>query len=168
MPVQRPLIAACVILSLVVLAGCPTVQVEGESRVGTKAADFTLPDIDGRPVSLSKYQGKVVVLDFWASWCAPCVAELPVFQSLQEKYSDKGFAILGVNVSDENPDVAAFLRSKSIRYTNLLGDQRIQDLYGPISGFPTTFIIDREGTIREQFIGGRPREVIEGVISSLL
>jgi thiol-disulfide isomerase/thioredoxin len=168
MKARRLLPAMVIGALLLVLGGCGTVQFEDESRVGSKAPEFTLPDLDGRPVSLSKYQGKVVILDFWASWCAPCVAELPVFQDLQEKYGDKGFAMLGVNVSDENPDVASFLRSKSIRYTNLVGDQRIQDLYGPISGFPTTFIIDRDGTIRQHFVGGRPREVIEGAITSLL
>ena len=100
MKVQRLLIAAAAAVCLLVLSGCPIVQVADETRIGTKAPEFTLPDLDGRPVSLSKYQGKVVILDFWASWCAPCVAELPVFQALQEKYGDKGFAMVGVNVSD--------------------------------------------------------------------
>ncbi len=153
---------------LLALAACTTISVDGDSKVGQKAPDFTLPDLDGRPVSLSKYQGKVVVLDFWASWCAPCVAELPVFQSLHERYRDKGFEMVGINVSDENPDVAGFLKGKQIRYTNLIGDEKIQELYGPITGFPTTFIIDRQGTIREQFIGGRPRSEIEGAVEALL
>ena len=153
---------------LLLIAGCTTVQVDDGSMVGQKAPEFTLPDLEGRPVSLSKYQGKVVVLDFWASWCAPCVQELPAFQSLQERYGDKGLEMVGVNVSDENPDVAGFLRGRKIRYTNLVGDEKMQELYGPIVGFPTTFVIDRQGMIRHEFIGGRPPEEIEGAVQELL
>ena len=110
----------------------------------------------------------MIVLDFWASWCAPCIHELPVFQSLQDLYREKGLEMVGINISDDNPDVAGFLRKNEIRYTNLLGDDKVGDLYGPITGFPTTFIIDREGTIREHFTGGRPREALEDVIKQLL
>lgn len=153
---------------VLILGACTNVQMDQDSRVGQKAPDFTLPDVDGRPISLSKYQGKVVVLDFWASWCAPCISELPVFQTLHNEYRDKGFEMVGINLSDDNPDVGGFLRKNNIKYTNLLGDDRIQELYGPITGFPTTFVIDREGTIREHFIGGRPRDEIEGAIRQLL
>jgi peroxiredoxin len=97
-------------------------------------------------VSLSHYQGKVIVLDFWASWCAPCVAELPVFQDLHERYNGKGFEVVGVNLSDQNPDIGGFLKEKNIHYTNLVGNDSIEKLYGPITGYPTTFIIDRGGT----------------------
>lgn len=151
-----------------IAAACTTIQIDEDSRVGQKAPDFTLPDVDGRPVSFSKYQGKVVVLDFWASWCAPCVMELPVFQNLHNQYRDKGFEILGINVSDDNPNVADFLKKNNIKYTNLVGDERIQELYGPITGFPTTFIIDREGTIRGHYVGAHPRDEIEGAILHLL
>lgn len=153
---------------LLILAACTTVQVADDSRVGQKAPEFTLPDVDGRPVSLSKYQGKVVVLDFWATWCAPCVMELPVFQNLHTQYRDKGFEVVGINLSDDNPNVGDFLRKNNIQYTNLVGDEKIQELYGPITGFPTTFIIDRGGTIREHLVGAHPREEIEGAIQRLL
>lgn len=151
-----------------IAAACTTIKTADDEKIGVQAPDFTLPDIDGRPVSLSKYQGKVVVLDFWASWCAPCVHELPVFQQLHDQYRDKGFEMVGIVLSDDNPDVAGFLRKNEIRYTNLLGDEKIQDLYGPITGFPTTFIIDRSGKIREHFTGGQRRETIEGAIKQLL
>ena len=160
--------AILLLAAALAVAACGTVQLEEDSRVGQKAPDFTLPDIDGRSVSLSRYEGKVVILDFWASWCAPCIRELPVYQDLQDKYRERGFEMIGVNVADENPDIAGFLRKKEIRFTNLIGNDEIQELYGPINGFPTTFIIDREGVIRDQFIGGRPRETLEGAIQSLL
>jgi len=166
MPLLRR--AFLVLAATLVAAACGTVQLDADSRIGQKAPDFTLPDIDGRSISLSRYQGKVVVLDFWASWCAPCIRELPVYQDLHDKYRDRGFEMIGVNVADENPDIAGFLRKKEIRFTNLIGDDEIQELYGPINGFPTTFIIDRQGVIRDQFIGGRPRETLEDAIQSLL
>ena len=155
-------------VTILAAASCTNVQTEEDVLVGQKAPDFTLPDIEGRPVSLSHYQGKVVVLDFWASWCAPCIHELPVFQKLHNKYRNKGFEVVGINLADDNPNVAGFLREKKISYTNLIGNDKVQVLYGPITGFPTTLIIDRQGTIREHFVGGRPREVIEGAIRNLL
>ena len=155
-------------LVLIASACGPTIQTEEDSRIGQKAPEFTLPDFEGRPVSLAKYQGKVIVLDFWASWCAPCVAELPVFQDLHERYNGKGFEVVGVNLSDQNPDIGAFLKEKNIHYTNLLGNDSIEKLYGPITGYPTTFIIDRDGTIREHFVGGQPASVIENAVKQLL
>src|SRR5262249_23160592 len=145
---------------LIAAVSCTPVQTVDDEKIGKKAPDFTLPDVEGRPVSFSNYQGKVVVLDFWATWCAPCVHELPVFQELHEAYRDKGFEIVGINVEDDNPDVAGFLKKNQIHYTNLLGNDKIQELYGPLTGFPTTFIIDRSGTIREHYTGGQRREVI--------
>jgi len=164
----RSAIFGAAALTMFLAATCTRVQTEEDVLVGQKAPEFTLPDTEGRPVSLSHFQGKVVVLDFWASWCAPCIQELPVFQELHNQYRDKGFEVLGINLSDENPNVAGFLRDKKISYTNLIGNDRVQDLYGPITGFPTTLIIDRQGTIREHFVGGRPREVIEDAIRQLL
>ena len=155
-------------LALIASACGPTIRTEDDARIGQKAPEFTLPDFEGRPISLSHYQGKVIVLDFWASWCAPCVAELSVFQDLHERYQGKGFEVVGVNLSDENPDVSGFLKEKHIRYTNLVGNDKIEALYGPITGYPTTFIIDREGTIREHFTGGQPASVIENAVRQLL
>lgn len=91
-----------------------------------------------------------------------------MFQDLHERYNSKGFEVLGVNLSDQNPDVGGFLKEKNIRYTNLVGNDKIEELYGPITGYPTTFIIDREGMIREHFVGGQPPSVIENAVRQLL
>ena len=163
--VRRFLVLAA---TLALIAFCAPIQIEEDSRIGQKAPEFTLPDFEGRPVSLSHYQGKVILLDFWASWCAPCVAELPVFQDLQERYNGDGFAVVGVNLSDQHPDIGGFLKEKNIRYTNLIGNETIERLYGPITGYPTTFIIDRDGTIREHYVGGQPASVIENAVKQLL
>src|SRR5206468_1390324 len=134
-----------------------TIEPPLDTRIGQKAPDFTLPDLDGKPVSLSTYQGKVVVLDFWATWCPPCREELPHFQTLHTQYRDKGFEILGIAMDENAADVVpGFLKDRNIKYTNLLADGKIEELYGPIAGLPTTFIIDRHGTIRKQITGGSP------------
>ena len=162
------LLSVLAFLSLIVAAAC-TIEAPADEMIGKKAPDFTLPDLNGKPVTLSKFQGKVVVLDFWATWCAPCREELPYFQSLHDQYRDKGFEILGVSMDDNAADVVpAFLKDKNIRYTNLLFDAKVEELYGPINGLPTTFIIDRQGTIRQRFTGAPPESVIENAVRALL
>src|SRR5262245_59711224 len=101
MKAPRWLLSVATIVVLLTAAKCTTtVQVPNESKIGQKAPDFTLPDLDGKPVSLSHYQGKVVVLDFWATWCAPCREELPIFQDLHEQYGSKGFEIVGISMDE--------------------------------------------------------------------
>ena len=155
-------------LSLLLAAAC-TIEPPSDLRIGKQAPDFTLPDMDGKPVSLSAYQGKVVMLDFWATWCAPCRAELHFFLGLHDQYRDKGFEIVGISMDENAADVVpGFLRDQKINYTNLLGDAKVDELYGPISGLPTTFIIDRKGTIRRRFTGAPPGDVIESAVRELL
>lgn len=172
MTVARAMKAAILTLSMIAALGCPgSIQVPDDSRVGQKAPDFTLPDIEGRPVSLSSYQGKVVLIDFWATWCPPCREELPLFQELHNEYRDKGFEIVGISMDENAADVVpGFLERRNIKFTNLLADARIEELYGPIVGLPTTFLIDREGTIRRHITGAgaSTREDIESAIRELL
>jgi peroxiredoxin len=148
-----------------------TIDPPSDTRVGSKAPDFTLPDLEGKPFSLSSYGGKVVLLDFWATWCPPCREEMPMFQELHNLYRERGFEVVGISLDENAADIVpGFLRDRNIRYTNLLSDARVEDLYGPIVGLPTHFIIDREGTIRRQFTGGgiATRGEIESTIRELL
>ena len=104
--------------------------------------NFTMKDLDGKPVSLSSYKGKVILLNFWATWCGPCKAEIPGFVELQEKYKND-LIVVGYSVDDEAPKAKAFATEYKINYPILLGEGRedVQDAYGPIWGIPASFII---------------------------
>jgi thiol-disulfide isomerase/thioredoxin len=134
-----------------------------------KAPDFTLPDLEGRAVRLADHSGKVILIDFWTTWCAPCRKELPMFQALQNQFRDKGFEVIGISL-DENPEkvVPDFIKEVGVSYTNLLGNTEIEELYGPIEGIPTFVLVDREGTIRRKATGTYPREAFEEWILELL
>ncbi len=131
------------------------------------APDFTLPSLDGRTVSLSQFRGKVVILDFWASWCPPCKREIPDFIGLQSSYGSRGLQIVGVALDDPAP-VREFASTQGINYPVLFGTDETASLYGGISGIPTTFIIDARGTIVGRYEGYQPREVFEQEIHKLM
>ena len=158
------LIGAASILYIVMSSSAPNTP---GSSSGSAAPQFTLSDISGRPLSLSNYRGKVVILDFWAPWCPPCRAEIPDFISLQSQYSAQGLQIIGVGL-DQPSNVAAFALQNKINYPVAVGDDAIANLYGGISGIPTTFIIDRQGNIRQKFEGYTSRATFDAEIKKLL
>ena len=131
------------------------------------APPFTLTAIDGKAVSLADFRGKVVILDFWATWCPPCRREIPDFISLQTQYASQGLQIVAVAL-DEPDKVQMFAQANRMNYPVLLGGDEISTQYGGISGIPTTFIIDRTGKIVERFEGFRPRAVFEETIKKVL
>ena len=151
-------------------SGSP-LQVSGDSKDKTfeQAPDFTLLDIDGSERTLSDFSGKVVILDFWATWCPPCRAEIPHFIELYDTHKDKGLEVIGVSL-DRNAErvIGAFAEENRINYTLLVGDNDVTDLYGGIMSIPTTFVIDRDGRITERFVGYRDKEVFEEAIKELL
>ena len=116
---------------------------------------FTLNDINGKPVDLSAYKGKVILLDFWATWCGPCKIEIPGFVELQSKYRDKGLVVIGVSVDDTLEQLQPFAAAFKMNYPVLLGNGRddIQQAYGPIWGLPTTYIIGRDGRALQEAHG---------------
>ncbi|MEW6102946.1 MAG: TlpA disulfide reductase family protein [bacterium] len=130
--------------------------------------DFTLPTIDGETLTLSELSGKVIILDFWATWCPPCRMEIPDFIQLYSQYKDKGLLIIGLSL-DESPDnVRQFKEKMGINYPIVMGNQKVTEDFGGIRGIPTTFIIDREGNIETKIVGYRSKEVFEKEIDSLL
>ncbi|HYA17680.1 MAG TPA: TlpA disulfide reductase family protein [Bryobacteraceae bacterium] len=134
-----------------------------------KAPEFALKDANGKVVHLSDYKGKVVLLDFWATWCGPCNVEIPWFTQFEKKYRDRGFEVLGVSM-DENgwKDIAPFAKRQKINYQIVLGDDRTGDLYGGIQALPTSFIIDREGRIAAVEIGLNEKRDFQDAIENLL
>jgi cytochrome c biogenesis protein CcmG/thiol:disulfide interchange protein DsbE len=143
----------------------PSVKAEKDRK---PAPAFTLRDADGRSVSLADYRGKVVLLDFWATWCDPCRIEVPWFIDLERKDKDRGFAVLAVSMDDGWDDVRSFVKSLGVNYRVLLGDDATADRYGGVEALPTTFLIDRTGRIAAIHIGLTDRRDIEDGVEELL
>jgi thiol-disulfide isomerase/thioredoxin len=137
-----------------------------------KAANlnFTMKDLDGKDVSLSSFKGKVILLNFWATWCGPCKAEIPGFVDLQKQYGKDGLVVVGYSVDDEAPKARAFAEEYKMNYPILLGLGRedVQDAYGPLWGIPGSFIISREGKVCQRHMGIAPKSVFEKEIKALL
>jgi thiol-disulfide isomerase/thioredoxin len=133
------------------------------------APDFSLPQPSGGPpLKLSDYRGRVVVLDFWATWCEPCRAEIPHFVDLQNKYADQGFQILGVAMDDSPDPVPAFVKQFKMNYPVVMGNAKIGEQYGGVLGLPIAFLIDRQGQIRKKHIGATEASVFEQEVTHLL
>ena len=136
----------------------------------TKAApDFELKDVTGKTVHLSDSAGTVRLVDFWATWCAPCREEIPMFKDLHARYGPRGLTLIGIAMDDEGTEVVVpFVRENAMPYINLLGNEAVASAYGPLSGLPTKFLIDKNGNIVEKFFGPVPRAVLEKKIETLL
>jgi len=133
------------------------------------APDFTLKDADGKQVRLADYRGKVVLLDFWATWCGPCRIEIPWFTEMERKNKDKGFAVLGVSMDDEGWKVVKpFVGEMKINYRVLLGTDQAAHDYGGLDALPTTFLIDRDGKIASVHVGLTSRKDFEDGVEQLL
>lgn len=121
------------------------------------APDFSLKDATGKTVKLSDYRGKVVLLNFWATWCGPCKIEIPWFIEFQQQYKDRDFAVLGVSLDDDGwTSVKPYVEQKKINYRVMIGTEELSTLYGGVESLPTTFMIDR---------GGRIATMHEGLVS---
>jgi peroxiredoxin len=134
-----------------------------------RAPEFALKDSTGKTVHLSDYKGKVVLLDFWATWCGPCGIEIPWFTEFQRRYKDRGFEVLGVSMDDEGwKAISPFVAQKKINYRVVLGDDKTSDQYGGVEALPTTFVIDRDGRIASTHVGLTSRKDFEDAIEKLL
>jgi peroxiredoxin len=134
------------------------------------APAWTLKDVNGNPISSDQFKGKIVVLDFWATWCPPCRAEIPGYTELQRKYGKDGLAIVGVSVDEASTinTVKEFIQKNGMNYPVVMADEKILAAYGNVEFFPTTFLIDRTGQIRDRKIGMEPTEDYEQKIAALL
>jgi cytochrome c biogenesis protein CcmG/thiol:disulfide interchange protein DsbE len=134
-----------------------------------KAADFKLKTLDGKEVKLSDYRGKIVIVDFWATWCPPCRKGIPDLISLQEEFK-KNLVVIGISLDQENTikDLKPFIENYKINYPVVLGDQKVVNDYGGISAIPTSFIIDQKGNIVDTHVGLVPKTVYVDQIKSLL
>jgi peroxiredoxin len=139
------------------------------TRTGTANLQFTLDDISGKPVALNSYRGDVILLDFWATWCAPCRKQIPGFIDLYKRYKSRGVIVVGVSVDESPGPVKKFVKELHVNYPILLAGARddLQQAFGP-PGFPTLYIIDRDGQIRSQHTGLISMEEVDRAINLLL
>ena len=145
-----------VFVGLILFSGCSrSVKAEISALpVIAKAPVWKLKDIEGHEVNSADFKGKVVVIDFWATWCPPCRAEIPNYIALQKKYADQGLVINGISVDENGAEaVTPFAKAKGINYKMLLAEDSVVATFGGIDGIPTTFLIDREGNIRDKKVG---------------
>lgn len=118
--------------------------------------DFTLQDLEGKPISLSDYKGKVVFIDFWATWCPPCRLSIPYVEKLYEQYKDnEDFVVLGINLEESKEDITKFMKKQKMNYPILLSDKKVISNY-KITSIPRFFLIDRNGEIYNKYVGFAP------------
>jgi thiol-disulfide isomerase/thioredoxin len=146
------------------LAGLRDTQVRERSL----APDFSLPDLGGQKLDLSFYRGKVVLLDFWATWCDACREEIPHFVELQNEYGSQGLQIIGVSMDDQPEPVRAFYQRFKINYPVVMGNAKTGELYGGVFGLPIAFLIGRDGRIYSKHMGATDISVFEKEIVNLL
>lgn len=134
------------------------------------APNFALRDLSGHPVSLADYRGKAVLLNFWASWCAPCRVEMPWFVALQQKYASRGFVVLGIDKDypEDLTKVPGFARKMNLNYPILYGNAKTYAEYGCCDYLPMSYYVDRGGTVRIATVGLCERDTIEAYIRRLL
>ncbi len=150
-----PILAAILVGSMIVL-GCSIGQSPARGpEIGNLAPDFQLDNLDGQPVALSDFRGKPVLVNFWASWCPPCRAEMPFIQDTfaDRKWADEGLVVIAIDIGESPSTVREFVKNYGLTFPVLLDVTRDVSLEYYVRGIPTTFLIDRDGIIREIKIG---------------
>lgn len=136
---------------------------------GDKAPDFTLKSVDGKTVKLSDYKGKVIIIDFWATWCPPCRKGIPDLVSIQKEFKND-VVIIGISLDREKTikDVPGFVKDYGINYPVVYGDDEVVVTYGGIEGIPTAFVIDKQGNVVDKHVGLVPKDTYLNKIKELL
>jgi thiol-disulfide isomerase/thioredoxin len=134
-----------------------------------KAPEFTLKSVDGKTVKLSDYKGKVVIIDFWATWCPPCRRGIPDLVSIQKEFKDK-VVIIGISLDREKTikDVPGFVKNNEINYPVVYGDDKVVIDYGGIQSIPTSFVVDKNGTVVDMHVGLVSKDTFVNKIKELL
>lgn len=154
---------------LVLIVGCGGPAKKADQMINQPAKDFSLLDLDNNKVSLANFKDKVVVLNFWATWCPPCKKEIPDLVELYKNYQEKGVVVVGVALDEEGSTVVKpFIQEYKVNYPILLGNEQIAKDYGGIIGVPTSFILDGKGKVYKKYVGYKPVSVYKSDIDALL
>jgi cytochrome c biogenesis protein CcmG/thiol:disulfide interchange protein DsbE len=160
-------------LALLLVAACLAWGGTGSAHAAkpllhNRAPEFVRTDLGHKRLDLNAYRGKVVLLDFWATWCAPCEVEMPSFVAWQKKYGPQGLQIIGISMDDDPALVRSMVSKLKLNYPVAMGDVKLGDLYGGVLGLPITFLIDRHGVIQAEYQGEADLSKIERQMQSLL
>jgi peroxiredoxin len=167
LPVCLVAVVIAVLTAVSCRQGVETPGADQPASVGKTAPDFALTDLSDKTVRLADFKGKIILLDFWATWCAPCREEIPDFVELQKQYAEKGFTILGISLDEEGAAVVKpFTQELGINYPVLIGNTQVSAAYGGIQALPTAFLIGRDGRILQTFVGDRGKPDFERAIRS--
>lgn len=139
-------------------------------EIGSRLPDFAVRDLRGRKMSSADLRGKVVLIDFWATWCQPCKKEMPGYQKLADRYGARGFAVMGfkLDIMADTEEPHAFARRLGIRYPLAVATEELKNKFGGIEGLPTTLIYDSQGILRQKIIGFEYTDVVEADLQKLL
>ncbi len=164
-------ICTCVLVAALANASASATG-QGVCNVTPRPAklDFTLTDIEGRRVRLAEYRGRVVIVNFWATWCAPCKTEIPWLNELDARHREQGLVVLGVSVDDAVAKIRPFARSMKMSYPVLVGagEDGFKESFGPLLGYPTTLLITRAGEICIRHVGITEKDRLEREVRALL
>jgi cytochrome c biogenesis protein CcmG/thiol:disulfide interchange protein DsbE len=139
-----------------------------DSLLNKKAPEFARQAFNGRKLDLAAYRGKVVLLNFWATWCAPCQEEMPVFATWQRQYGAQGLQVVGISMDDAAAPARQLAERLKLDYPVAMGDAPLGELYGGVDGLPFTLLIDKSGTVRAQFLGETDLKSMETRLKALL
>jgi len=148
-------------------SGGPTKQASCEAE-GHATYDFVLKNELNAPVKLADYKGKVAIVNFWATWCGPCKTEIPDFVRLYDEYKDKGLVIVGISVDDSAEQLQAFMKEYKMNYPVLQMTPEVESAWGPFYGYPTSYIVAKDGSICNKHLGPATKETFEREIKALL
>ena len=171
MHLRRPVLAALALaftFPAVLLQAEPAAAPASSLPVVGPSPEWKLTDLAGKEIGRDALKGKVVVVDFWATWCGPCVQEIPGYIALQKKYADKGLVIVGLSVDRKEGAVPPFAAKQGINYPLALATPEVIEAFGGVAGIPTTFLIDREGRIRHKKVGSMEADEYEKLVAPLL
>jgi thiol-disulfide isomerase/thioredoxin len=146
------------------------VSVISPGEIGSRLPEFSTKDLQGHNISSADVHGKVVLIDFWATWCQPCKKEMPGYQKLLDRYGSQGFAVVGFKFDTmmDTEDPFAFAKRIGVRYPLAIAADGLKQKFGGVEGLPTTLIYDRKGILRNKVVGFEYTDVIESEIKSLL
>lgn len=139
-------------------------------EIGSRLPEFSVTDLHGHPLSSADLHGKVVLIDFWATWCQPCKKEMPGYQKLLDRYGPRGFVVIGLKFDTmaDSEDPISFAKKIGVHYPLAIASEDLKEKFGGIEGLPTTMLYDRQGVLRQKVIGFEYSDVIESQVETLL